>query len=358
MAVLEIGLIVALSMATYTHIERPLRKAQWAAKHSITIGYGAIAVVRAAAFIQALVHPLSRFLYAGKPAQLAQAGVASLLNDRLSNGRVIWPAKDCVLTSDQDVGKTISWDRCTFGDEKTASRRFLVIGNSFSAAEFEMYSAVAEKGLGPVTVTSSWGASPAPGMVNRSAWSKANEYYWNDVVPLLVTSLRAGDVLVMINDLADLLSEGAQAGEEQKNSLNLLEAGLSNISEGMNHRGIAVVFQTSIPFMRDAQCTPDMAKRQWFNIGAPQICTFHTRVETLARRKPLDDVLQRVRKRNPNFAVLDLMPIMCAGKMCGMTNKGGSYLYRDEWSHPSVEANHLSRELFLSAVEVDVARGR
>ena len=52
----------------------------------------------------------------------------------------------------------------------------MVIGNSFSAAQFEMYTILSEEGLGSVTLTSSWGASPVPEI------PKANAYYWDTVV--------------------------------------------------------------------------------------------------------------------------------------------------------------------------------
>lgn len=105
--------------------------------------------------------------------------------------------------------------------------------------------------------------------------------------------------------------------------------------------------------MRDAQCTPDMANRQWFNVGEQQLCSYYTRAATVARRKPLDDALQRVRERNSNFHVLDLMSVMCAGLECTMTNENGVILYRDEWSHPSVEANRVGQSPSASFLLVD-----
>ena len=346
----ELGLTVALSIATYSNIERPLRQAQWSPKYPTTIGYGAVGVLCTAAFVQILIHPLSRMLYVGEPARLAQDGVASLLSDRWSNGRIIWPARECVLESDRDAGKVISRDRCTFGAAGLAKTHVLIIGNSFSAAEFEMYAALAERGLGVVTATSSWGSSPVPEIPNRSPWARANDHYWNSVVPELLQSLRAGDVLVMIDDLSEITPDRSPTGDEVEEGPRRLEIGLSRLSGDMQRKGVTVIFQTAIPFMRDAQCTPDMAKRQWFNVGEQQLCSYHTKVETLVKRKPLDDVLRRVRMENPNFYILDLMPVMCAGDVCTMTNDDGVFLYRDEWSHPSVEANWLAQESFLSVV--------
>ena len=354
-AFIEILTVAALSTLTYLFIESPLRRARWATSNRLIVlkGIGAIAV--SAVALQLIISPLGRRIYTGKPATLMYVGAASLLEDRLSNQRVIWPARECVLTSNREVAKSISWDRCTFGP-RNASAQVLVVGNSFSAAEFEMYSPFALKGYGSVTVTSSWDASPVPGMRNYSPWSKANQHYWNNIFPKLTESLRPGDVLVFINDLADLLPGDGHARVVQEDLLGPLEASLSAIADAMGRRGIAVLFQTSNPFLRDAHCSPDMAMRQWFNVGEPQLCTFYTREQTLARRAPLDDVLRQVSEQHPNFTVLDLMPIMCPDKVCGMTNREGAFLYRDEWSHPSVEANMLAQNVFLGAIEL--ARSR
>ena len=349
-APLELALILALSYATWLTVERPLRHAQWSTKYLLTIAYGAAGILSAAGFLQLLIHPLGRVLYAGEPARLAEAGAASLLNDRLSEGRLIWPARQCVLESEHDVNRRISPDTCTFGADGSGTTHFLVIGNSFSAAEFEMYSTLTEREQGVVTATSSWGASAVPEIQNRSPWAGTNDHYWKDVVPILVKTLRQGDVLVMLNDLSDITPEHLPMNDDGYDDLRRLERGLSRISKEMRERGVAIVFQTAIPFMRDAHCAPDMAKRQWFNMGDQHLCSYQTRTATLARRKPLDEVLQRVRTANPNFHVLDLMPVMCPGPTCTMTTDDGVFLYRDEWSHPSVEANRLAQPVFLAVI--------
>jgi hypothetical protein len=61
--------------------------------------------------------------------------------------------------SDSDVGKKIDEEMCTVSFPNSSNRRFIIVDNSFSAAEFEMYSTLAERGLGTVTATSSWGVA-------------------------------------------------------------------------------------------------------------------------------------------------------------------------------------------------------
>jgi hypothetical protein len=100
-------------------------------------------------------------LYTGVEVSLLKKGV-STLQDNSSFGKYTWTASKCVLFSNDDVGKNITYDGCTFGDSSTAKRRFLVIGNSFSAAEIEMYKVIPERNLGSVIITSSWGAAVQP----------------------------------------------------------------------------------------------------------------------------------------------------------------------------------------------------
>lgn len=67
--------------------------------------------------------------------------------------------------------------------------------------------------------------------------------------------------------------------------------------------------------------------------------------QTLARRKELDIALRELEKENKLIAV-DLIDIFCPHSKCTYYSQNGMMLYRDEWSHPSVEAARLSGEIF------------
>ena len=96
-----------------------------------------------------------------------------------------------------------------------------------------------------------------------------------------------------------------------------------------------------------------MAKKQWFR---PVVyCNYYSRSATFSRRKPLDDVLGRVQEKYQNFYVLDLMETMCPTGDCKMFDRSGIFLYRDESSHPSVEANILAQGLLLSLAKQVIA---
>src|SRR5262249_59524032 len=215
-----------------------------------------------------------------------------------------------------------------------SARHFLVIGNSFSAAEFEMYSALSEGGLGSVVATSSWGASPVRELPNQTPWAKANAYYWNNVVPTLTSHLGNGDFLIMINDLSELTPTAKNP--ETADHLALLKAGLIQLAKELRQKGVQIIFQSPTPLMREAQCTPDMARPQWFNMGGTPSCLYYSESQSIKRIQPLSDVLEDVRSTNPNFHVLNLFPVLCPEDVCRFDNRQGVILYRDG-SHPSIE---------------------
>lgn len=347
---LQIALMTSLAYATYLWIERPLRNAQWSPRGWITIGYGFLTAMLGIGFIQLLTQPLNEMLYVGRSVNPAQIGTASLSQDRFQGNHIIWPASECVLTANQDVNKVISLQRCTFGVNSASGRHFFVIGNSFSAAEFEMYSVLVERGLGSVTATSTWGASPVPEVVNTSFRSKVNDYYWSVVVSKLMNAMRSGDIVIMLNDLSSLMPMTTDNEEVVKENRRLLEVGLVRLSKDLARRGIAVIFQAGSPLLRDAHCSPNEWQHHLLNLNGGESCRFYTRADTLARRRPLDELLERVRADNRNFTVVDLFPVLCPSEVCGMTNEERVFLYRDAESHPSVEANKLARGVFLDAV--------
>jgi peptidoglycan/LPS O-acetylase OafA/YrhL len=342
----QIGLILALAAASYVFVERPLRRAQWSPSKLATIGFGMVTLVFSAGLI--LILKSNDTLYTGVPVHFEGLGIGTLLADKWYAGKIEWHANDCILSSDSQVGKKIDEDTCTIGDPTSTKRRFVVVGNSFSAAEFEMYSALAESGLGSVTATSLWGASPVPEIPNNGPWSKANAYYWNKVVPRLISHLNEGDILISINDIAGF----APATPSIQNQYNLtqLRTGLERLAKELRQKGIQIIFQSADPFMRESQCTPEMANPQWFNIGATPSCVYYTKTSSLKRRQPLQDVLEAVESANQNFHVLDLFPILCPDDTCKFYNNQGVFLYRDDNSHLSIGASYLARPLLLAAV--------
>lgn len=351
----QLAAIFLLAFISYKFLERPLRRSEWLAPRIAglrlgEIGYAVTLAVGLAVVTVLIATPLHKqgFLYTGASAPLKKKGVGTL-TDKQELNNFVWSASECVLSSNDEVGKTISYEGCTLGDFGTARRRFLVIGNSFSAAEIEMYKILVEEKRGSVTITSSWGASAVPEIANSGPWDKANNYYWNSVVPRLTEGLSAGDVLLMINDGANF-SPKAQSGQS-KQQVSDLRDGLMRISEEMLKRGIYVVYQSGNPFMRESNCTPESAMPQWWNFGFEPPCNYYKREDSLERRRMYHETLLKVQSTFANFAVLDLFDLYCPQGLCKFYNSDGVFLYRDEWSHPSVEANILAKPMLLETVD-------
>jgi peptidoglycan/LPS O-acetylase OafA/YrhL len=344
-----LALMLALATGSYLFVERPLRYQRWSPSTLRTIGLGISVSAAAFACMLALRFPLRGELYTGAPAQLAQAN-HSLLTENAADGTPLWHGQRCVLASDNDVGKSIDLRVCLLGGERRPGERlFLVIGDSFSAAERDLVSALREERLGAVALTSSFGASAAPGLVTISNAHAANDYYWSSVVPALLQELRSGDSLVMIFSITDL----TPAKPDTKSQARLRSFGqeLAKLAGEMQARGVNIVFQSGTPYthMRDANCTPDMARKQWFNVRGSPLCKYLSKTETLRRRIPLANLLADIKRSHPNFYILDLMPVLCPGEVCRMQS-GDTFLYRDFRAHLTVEASRQARPLLTEIV--------
>jgi peptidoglycan/LPS O-acetylase OafA/YrhL len=332
-------LMLALAALSYRYVERPLRAAPWSARRGAAIGYGVAALACTALFLAMLGKPLKGHLYAGTRLQMAAVGAESLVRDyQLPGTSWKWRGEKCVLSGNEQVGKAIPVGECTLGNFDEAKRRILVIGNSYSPAFVPAFDDLVSSGQAAVTITSSLGASVVPEIPNGGPWNEANDYYWRKVVPGLASRLRSGDVLFLVNDMAEFSPEKAPAASAYH--LALLKAGLEKLHAEHGARGVRIAVLHGIAFARDAGCAPAAAASQWFApMGGP--CRFFSREETLQRRKALDDVLRGLRDAG-KIIVVDLMDVFCPGKRCDYTGPGGIVLYRDEWSHPSVEAARLS----------------
>jgi peptidoglycan/LPS O-acetylase OafA/YrhL len=333
---------------SYVLVERPLRQANWSAVRSVTIGYG-LGATACAALVVLVLRVGGGRLYTGVPVHMAAKGVETLLDGKRLDGTVQWSAHDCVLSSDTEVGKHIDLDRCAIGHDRhppQGAPRFLVVGNSYSAAELEMYAVLADAGEGIVSLTSSWGASPTPSVPNDSAWSKANAYYWKTVVPDLIGQLHAGDVLVMVSDLSDL-SPPAPTPESLKD-IALLNRDVTELAQAVNPKGVKIIFQAGGPFLREAQCPPDSAVAQWFNPAGNLPCVYYSKQRTIDRLASLNNMLLEVERENENFFVFDVLAVLCPDDICRYQNARGTFLYRDVFSHPSLEGSALAQDAFLS----------
>ena len=344
---IQLGMIIGLAASSYVFVESPLRRSQWSKSKLVTISFGLTALICSASVI--LVLKRSDGLYTGAPIHLEGIGTGTLMDDKWYSGKLEWPASACILFSNEQVGKMIDTGVCTLDKSAQFKRHVLVAGSSFAASEFEMYSVLAENGLVDVVATASLGASPVPEIPNIAPFSKENAYYWSGVLPTLISQLNEGDIVILLNDLAGYAP--ATMSTLLQGNIASLRTGLDRMAGELGKKGIQLIFQSANPFMREAQCTPEMANRQWFNIGATPPCVYYTRGLSLKRREPLQEALEAVRSAHRNFHILDLYPTLCPDNICKFYNNRGVFLYRDENSHTSIAANYLSRPLLLEAVD-------
>ena len=343
----QAALMFSLAGISYRWLERPLRSAKWAPTAFRTIAFGAAASLCAALLLAVLGKLLKENLYAGRPAQMIAKGGQTLLDQyRVPNDRSLWLGDACVLSDNAQVGKLIPIDGCTLGNFDDARRRVLVVGNSFSAAFVRAFDDLVSNEHFAVTITSSWGASPVPNIPNKTEWDKANDYYWTQIIPRLVSRLSPGDALFLINDLSEFSPQVRSHKSDER--LETLAIGLEQLSDSLRARNISLFVLHEGPFLRDANCDPDLAVRQWFTpFGGA--CKYYSRAESLARRAPLDAMLVSLSDR-AKINLVDLFDVFCPTSKCTYEANNGQFLYRDRFSHPSVEAAQLAAPLIQRAL--------
>ncbi|MBE9065621.1 acyltransferase [Leptolyngbya cf. ectocarpi LEGE 11479] len=337
------ALIFILAILSYSWIENPFRRSQWPRKKSDVIIFGIITLLVTSAFLFYVGNNLKGYLFTGKES-IKVAGVWSLSDSWTHKDKIVWTAEKCTLQNDEDIGKRISFSDCSFGDWQSATTRYLAIGDSSSAAEIAMLKSLHDDDVNSsVTITSSWGASPVRGILNTSSWSGTNTYYWEDVIPELLTHLRDGDVLLIIDNVNNY-SPVKQTEKSRNKILTLIER-LEQFTQDLDQKGIGIIFQTGTPFIKDANCTP-LSSAQWFNLT----CNYLSKSASLSRRAPLHNALLDLQERYQNFYVLDIFHDLCPGSVCKYTTDDGVYLFRDKYAHPSVEGSKLASESLLQAV--------
>ena len=335
----QVALMLLLSITSYRYIEKPLRYSDWSAVRWKSIGYGISSSVCTAVLLFALVKIPNLSLYTGQIPQLVAVGPRSLTNPySLKEANSLWKGDKCVLSNSSQVGKKISVENCTLGNFSKAKKRVLVLGNSFSAAFTQGFDDLVVLDKYSVTITSSFRASPIKEIPITSRWNKINNYYWNSVIPSLINRLKPGDWVFLVNDMA--VFSPNHITDENNETLKQLESGLEALSDKLSTKGIRLAILHGNPFAREANCQPVMAAKQWFKTFNTS-CQLPSRSESLLRRKKLNQVLVSLEQKG-KLRIVDLFDIFCPEEQCTYNAKNGQILYRDEYSHPSVEGVRLS----------------
>lgn len=335
----QIALMLLLAIASYQYVEKPLRRSDWSVVRWHSIAYGMSAAILAAALLTALVKIPGISLYSGKKPPMVAVGKASLKDPYvLEQVSSVWRGEKCILSEDSDFGKEILVENCTLGNFSKAKRRIMVFGNSFSPAFTQAFDELVVSDGYSVTITSSTGALPIETQNPNGTWAKLNNYYLDNIFPSLINQLRPGDCVFLVYDM-QLFSPKYKTPKTTE-LLKRLESSLEVLSGKLSERGIKLAILHGIPFAREAKCEPAAAAKQWFSpFGGP--CKLPGRSESLSRRDNLNKVLVSFEKKG-NLHIVDLFDVFCFEDQCTYNAKNGQFLYRDEDSHPSVEAARLS----------------
>jgi peptidoglycan/LPS O-acetylase OafA/YrhL len=346
----QLGLMFAIAIASYKWVETPLRRANWSVFRWQTLGYGLGASTFGALAIYGFIKGRPFNLFVGRNPDLLARGVSSLTTPyttRDKNGNSYrWDGKSCVLSSNDEVGKRIPIANCTLGNFDESDQRVLIIGNSFSASFVQAFDQKFVESGYATMITSSWGASPVKEIKNTSVWNKANDYYWSSVVPNLVKELRPGDIVLMINDMASFSPKNQTAKSAVR--LSQLDKGLRAFASELKKRDIGLAILHGLPLAREANCDPASAIPQWYQPFGQKNCNMPSKRETLARRKNLSEMLNKL---SDQVTTVDLIDIFCPTQRCTYLSGDGKVLYRDEFSHPSVEAVKLSQSRLLEIIK-------
>jgi peptidoglycan/LPS O-acetylase OafA/YrhL len=287
---------------------------------------------------------LSVDLFLGARIDSSHVGVTSLLNPQIDSESQTWTSDACILKSNDDVGKKFFADDCIISSSDNpdkSKRRVLIIGNSFAASLFPMFNF--KNSYIETSLIASWGASPTPSLDNDGPWSLSNQYYWKEVVPELTKTLNEGDLLFLASDLTSL-SPGL-ADQSSFKSLAVFEKDMEKIIETLSKRNINVGLLGPTPFLREANCHPNMALNQWFAPN-PDACTFYSLADTSDRLAALNAVIERLNKSG-NFHVFTMLDDLCFNELCSFIDGNGTILYRDEFSHLSYEVAEKLRPSYL-----------
>jgi peptidoglycan/LPS O-acetylase OafA/YrhL len=354
----QIALIFALAEMSYRYVERPLRHSRWSTSPSRTIGVGAAGLASAALALVILGKFLDDRLYTGTQPDLAAVGIHTITNRHvMPDQQSWWGGEDCVISNSSQIGKIISIEGCTLGDFDTAERRILVLGNSLSAAFVQAFDQLVLHDNYAVTIASAWATPPVPEIPHIGVLNKAIDYYWESVVPPLISRLKEGDWVFLVSDIQRLSPKDTSARAEEH--MTKLEAGLVRLSDELAKQGVNLAVLHGKPFIRDAMCEPVTAMAQWFApFGGP--CLYYTKQQTHERRANLDATLSSLEEQG-KIMVVDLLDVFCPGEICSYHGANGVILYRDAQSHPSVEGARLAaphiRKAFLGSDKQQLVNG-
>jgi len=347
----QVALMLGLAVASYRWIETPLRKGNWFGKRWKTLLVGGGVLVTVSGGLVALGKPLKGRLFAGDKRLVLQFNQLSDLSNSSFKGSN-WSIKDCVFSSDADVGKQIDVNQCTLNSHSRSLKTLLVIGNSQNVAQLRMYEKVASKGY-RIILTSGWGCHVSRRLKTQNIWSKPCDYYQESVIPQLTNNLKQSDAVAIISDFStfsssnnpnlagfdqgenDILFEGMQISHKKR--LAVFSDDINALAEDLGSRGVSLIIQNMGPLTRKlpgvVQCI------NLFPWDAKE-CNYQPKSEHLQARDYFSATLSHIKIKNKNVSIFDPFDLLCDQDACSYFSRGGVVLFRDS-AHVSDEASRM-----------------
>ena len=347
----QVALMLGLAIASYRWIETPLRKGNWFGKRWKTLVVGGGILVTLSGGLVALGKPMKGQLFLGDKKIASQIGsLGNLSNSTFASSK--WSIKDCVYSSDQDVGKSINIKDCSLAPYRENNKTVLVIGNSQSVAQLRMYEKIAETGVN-VILTSGWGCHMPSRLKTQNQWRMPCDFYQERVVPSLFDAIREGDTVALISDFstfsksnnnklvgfdqdeADILIDGIPSSYERR--ISEFSSGIDTLAKTLSSRGISLIIQHMGPLTRKL---PEAQKCASLFRWSDAKCEYVDRSRHIEARKNFDFVLQNLAKANSNIFIFDPFFDVCPGEKCTYTSDSGILLFRDP-AHFSDDASQM-----------------
>ena len=256
-----------------------------------------------------------------------------------------WEGGKCCIDMYDHTKKTmIPIEGCTLGNFETAKKRILVIGNSFSITFISAFDTLVGIDGYAVIMTSAYGAPPIREGDGSflGPFQASSAYYWRTVVPNLLAKLRPGDIVFDISDMSFYMP--TPPAVPPVGVIDQIRIGFTNFANELAVRQISLVVMDQFTLAREAQCKPEVAIR-YLNGGN---CELPSREALLQRRGDIHNILADLEQQK-KLKTVDLINIFCPHPRCTYAAHG-VILYRDEWSHPSVDAAEIAAPTIRNAI--------
>ena len=339
----QVFILFIVSVFSYQCIEKPIRRIKESKNIFIYLkGLGLFIFVSSCSYFLSIN---SALLYSGERPKIESIGTESLKSPlRRSFSGSKWNGKDCWFLSNDSWNFEKIISKCSFGDFKNASNRFIVLGNSYAPSFAAMFDKIASETdysfLVFVNEKIDESSYKPSGLTENSGAS--DRFVSGEKFQELIFLLEDGDAVIWVSDFHGFIDISSfYQGED---SVNAFAKGLKHFENRLSKNYIKLIILDALPLARDAFCMPGQAMEQWFNKINYSRCLLPGKQETLDSRSRFHNLAF---SELDNLNKIDLYEAFCPKNFCDYFDISSEImLYRDSASHPSVEGVINSEFLF------------